>query len=984
MPIDIAGQDFSIGVRPDSSRVYAFTNRLDAVWAGETNGYHSAGFQGLSYRQQAIFEDLLISKDGKFLPRSVAETTVHPTHLVRRYRSLGITEHLYFPDDHHVLVYELISSSVQEVTLLPTFVKHPVQVIDTAGTLELLQPRYKTESGVAVRVFISVDKPGKWTRRPSSSVQGFPGDRVSSAPVQWSGRISDTTRVIISFAGDRQMHQKQVDSWQTGLDRRKKIMQKMVDHPVTNNPFVNKALLWARVNLDAHIVNQGGKGIYTGLPPLDDYRGRDTFVSLPGATLVNGNYDAAREIIRAFSAYQITDPTHVDYGRVPSRITPWHSRFGSADVTPWFVLSVYEYFRYTGDRVFANEMYPVIKRAIEGRLSNSVNDDGMVEHGADETWMDELGPDGPWSPRGNRAVEVQTLWYDQLRVGGLLAEMLGKTEDAQRWKRVQEQLADRFMDLFWNESGTSLYDHINYNNTPDSSIRPNQAFAVNLGDGLISPEMQGAVMRSVVNSTVYTWGAASLAQSDGNFHPYHNLPQFYPEDASYHNGLVWPWLSGPVISGLVKFGEVDSAYVLTQDLMEKILHRGMAGSVSGMTDALPRNLLPGSRSPDESINLAGNYSRAWNIAEFLRTWHQDYFGITPNAMENQLTLFPQLPEGVDTVRTSVSMGKRDIHVGYSASNNSFEFALQNDGKPITIQLKLRKNDTIYSLGSPFRLGKTDKPVIITFHKQSGQYMLETTELKTTAEPSKFPNSYLKPFHFVTPSLPPGFPGIRAAKYPLISEKQATADNPEARTLLDVKDPVGDDLGPEQNYTYPENPIYEDGIFDLTGAQVRYDEKNVYFDLTFDTLTQSPWDWEPGSSLTYAAIGIHTGDSEGTPLFGQNAQYTTPESAGSMQFILYLGSGYRLVNAAGNTIAEYRPQTAKFSMIRHREGRIHLAVSREHLPQPKKWWKYTVIAGAHRDHYQPGPNGFCTIKEIGAEQEAKKTTPNWYDILRVGY
>src|SRR5437660_2742818 len=44
----------------------------------------------------------------------------------------------------------------------------------------------------------------------------------------------------------------------------------------TDNPLLDKALNWAKVSLDALIMNQNKKGIFAGLPWFDDYWGRDS------------------------------------------------------------------------------------------------------------------------------------------------------------------------------------------------------------------------------------------------------------------------------------------------------------------------------------------------------------------------------------------------------------------------------------------------------------------------------------------------------------------------------------------------------------------------------------------------------------------------------------------------------------------------------------------------------------------------------------
>jgi len=979
--------DYSIKITPDSSRIYAFTNRIDAHWSGETNNYHTSAFHGLTYRKQAIFEDILISLDGEYLDRTRARAIVHPTQLHREFPA-GITEHFYLPEDQHVLVLELISLTPREIVLLPAFSDADIRIERQKGTAEVVLPQFTTAAGLPVKFFMTTDTPGHWEKRGDVSVPDFPGSITPIAPLRWTGTLTDTLRIFISFAGDQEAHEKHREQWQEGLERRNKLMLSMVEDPVTDNFRVNKALIWARLNMDALIMDQSGKGIYAGLPWFDDYWGRDTFISFPGAVLVNGNYDAAREILRSFAEYQITDSTDANYGRIPNRVTPGEKIYNTTDGTPWFILMIHEYLRYSGDMGFAREMYPAIRRSIEGALTNYVTNEGLLEHEDAETWMDAVGPDGPWSPRGNRAVEIQVLWYKQLRAGIALADMLGQKDDREHWKRIQSQLKSNFNRYYWDTSGQSLYDHLNSNGSPDTAWRPNQMFATSLSDDLLSPEKQGAVVHTVTKSVVYPWGVASLAQTHSNFHPYHMMPQFYPKDAAYHNGIIWTWLSGPVITGLTKFNAIESAFTLTDDLTDKILNRGMTGSIAEVTDALPRSYLTDNPDPNQLVELSGTFSQAWSLAEYLRNWYQDYFGIHPDAFHNTLTLSPRLPEDISTVRSTAQIGQSKVHIRYESAIDSFRFVLHNSGKPVNIQLNLRRDDREFTLAQPFQLSETKTPVEIIFSRDSNTYFLNHVHVKTATEQARYQETLAAPIQFVNPDLPENIPALQGPDYPLLDGSKATAINPNARKILEVSDPAGDDLGPDHQYQYPGDPNFEDGIFDITGFQVSYDKENVYFDLTFENIVQPGWHPEYGFQLTYAAIGIHTGEETGSLSFGQNAQYAVSDNAGPMQFMLYIGGGYRLVSSSGETIVEYRPGKPGFPMADLTKKHIHIAVPRKYLPQPKKWWKYTILAGGQDDHGGAGLGEFRAVKQTAGPWHGGGKTdsnaPNWYDILTVGY
>jgi alpha-amylase/alpha-mannosidase (GH57 family) len=59
------------------------------------------------------------------------------------------------------------------------------------------------------------------------------------------------------------------------------------------------------------------------------------------------------------------------------------------------------------------------------------------------------------------------------------------------------------------------------------------------------------------------------------------------------------------------------------------------------------------------------------------------------------------------------------------------------------------------------------------------------------------------------------------------------------TILEVKDPTGDDHGPGK-YTYPTDTVFTAQAFDLKNFIVAYDEKNMVFKFTFNGPIPNPW------------------------------------------------------------------------------------------------------------------------------------------------
>ena len=148
--------------------------------------------------------------------------------------------------------------------------------------------------------------------------------------------------------------------------------------------------------------------------------GRDTMISLEGLALLTGRHDEARGILRTF-ARNIRD------GLIPN-LFPEHGGEGlynTADATLWFFHALDRYLAATGDRELLRELLPTLTDIVEHHLAGTLfgigvdHDDGLLRQGAEGyqlTWMDAKVDDWVVTPRRGKAVEINALWYNALRL----------------------------------------------------------------------------------------------------------------------------------------------------------------------------------------------------------------------------------------------------------------------------------------------------------------------------------------------------------------------------------------------------------------------------------------------------------------------------------------------------------------------------------------------------------------------------------------
>ncbi len=189
-----------------------------------------------------------------------------------------------------------------------------------------------------------------------------------------------------------------------------------------------------------------GRTIIAGYPWFGDW-GRDTMISLPGLLLVAGRFDEAKSVLCAFAET-------TEEGLVPNTFDKSGSgaSYNTVDAALWMFIAAHRYIKATADRQFLGDLlYPTLCEIISWyqrgtRFDIYVDDDGLLSAGNEQTqltWMDADPGDGPVTPRHGKAVEINALWYNALRIAANFADELGQPEEAARFANCAEQTRTR-------------------------------------------------------------------------------------------------------------------------------------------------------------------------------------------------------------------------------------------------------------------------------------------------------------------------------------------------------------------------------------------------------------------------------------------------------------------------------------------------------------------------------------------------------------
>jgi predicted glycogen debranching enzyme len=381
---------------------------------------------------------------------------------------------------------------------------------------------------------------------------------------------------------------------------------------------------------DQFIVHRSGEGEVNGHSVIAGYHwfgdwGRDTMISLPGLTVTTGREKIARSILQTFARY-------VDQGMLPNHFpelgeTP---EYNTADATLWYFEAIRAYHAATGDDILIKELFPTLKEIVDWhnhgtRYQIHVDpSDGLLyagESGLQLTWMDVKVGERVITPRTGKPVEINALWYHALSIMAQFANMLG--EPGSEFKTAAERVRQSFS-KFWNKESDYCFDVIDGPTGNDSSLRPNQLFAISIPAGdrfepaLLDHDQQKAVVNACARHLLTSHGLRSLAPFDPNYIGHYG-GDVQHRDGAYHQGTVWAWLIGPFIEASLKVqsGRADgrrknrnvseSARSYLYPLLHHLAAAGL-GSISEIFDG------------DDPFAPRGCVAQAWSVAEILRVW----------------------------------------------------------------------------------------------------------------------------------------------------------------------------------------------------------------------------------------------------------------------------------------------------------------------------------------------------------------------------
>jgi glycogen debranching enzyme len=426
---------------------------------------------------------------------------------------------------------------------------------------------------------------------------------------------------------------------------------------------------------------------YAGIPWFATVFGRDSLISALQILPFDPSIAAstlrflARHQARADDAFLDAEPGKIFHeyrtGEMANcREIPFIPYYGSVDVTPLFLMVLWEYVRWTGDLAFGRELWAAAERALAWMNGpGDLDGDGYVEYarrspqglvnqGWKDSWDAVMHASGELARPPIALVEVQGYQYAARLAMAQLAEVLGHADLASPCRERAEALRRRFATDFWMpEEGT-------YALALDGDKRRCEVVASNPGHclwtGIAPLEQALAISKRLMAEDMFSgWGMRSLSSREVRYNP-----------MSYHNGSVWPHDNAIAAAGFRRSGLTEPILALMTALFDAAL-QFEHGRLPELFCGFPRQARLGvTRYP---VACSPQAWAAGSVFQLLTA----SLGLTGEPLENRVTLVnPVLPPWLEWV---------EIY-GLSAARSTIDLRVDHGREAASVELIGRRGD----------------------------------------------------------------------------------------------------------------------------------------------------------------------------------------------------------------------------------------------------------------------------------------------------
>jgi glycogen debranching enzyme len=200
----------------------------------------------------------------------------------------------------------------------------------------------------------------------------------------------------------------------------------------------------------------------------------------------------------------------------------------------------------------------------------------------------------------------------------------------------------------------------------------------------LSPET--SVQHPIPINDIFEDESPYIHESKIHFHPYHEFGtrnRLEHPDWAYHNGTIWPWLSGAASEMLLLTGHQD----LAKRLYETLVHHATDGSQGG---ALPE-LLDGLSSHSPWSWPKGAPHQAWSEAAFLHMILECWVGLRLTSFGEKLIVDTTFWSNFPEFKLELSIHSGRVSLQKQKNSAQLSFWPSKPGATLNVCEKYRSN-----------------------------------------------------------------------------------------------------------------------------------------------------------------------------------------------------------------------------------------------------------------------------------------------------
>jgi glycogen debranching enzyme len=521
-----------------------------------------------------------------------------------------------------------------------------------------------------------------------------PAHDAPTVPSQFTLRF-DTARVTTDFipiviAGGAMTRDSATAAYGRLLANAERYWREKVEHYArvretqlrmrTPVPTLDRALEWAKVNLDQQLVcnpdlgcglvagfGRAGPGNYR--PGFGWFFGGDAAINSLAMDGL-GQLALVKQGLEFLAKYQradgkITHEISQAAGRLPW-FTDYPYTFFHGDTTPFFILACWEYWRASGDDAFLRALWPQLVKAFRWSASTDGDGDGLMENPLAGAGAIEVGGLGE-----NLLTDIYlaSIWTVSLEGVRAMAAALRDSRVQQEASRLFERARARLEGAYWLE-GAGIYAFAllgggegegTEREREGGQVRTNDALtmwpATAMAFGLLDPVRSGRMLAELGSSRITAdWGTRMLAWD----HPLY-------ESQHYNNGTVWGFVTGFVALAHYRYHRAWAGYDLIRDVARTSFDFARGRNPELMSGAFYK--------PLDTAVPQQFFATSMLVSPLVR----GLLGWQPDAPAGKATLAPHLPAEWDAFSASnLAVGGSKLSVEVSKVPGAYRLRVRRE------------------------------------------------------------------------------------------------------------------------------------------------------------------------------------------------------------------------------------------------------------------------------------------------------------------